>query len=128
MRLVFLWLLLFSTLIICGCSSGSDSDGGTTGGAGEIQQTGGTVNETLSDTNSTAPIRSTNPTSGTTTTTSSTTDGTTTTSSSSSGGCAAKQGACSHHGVVNCSAGPDRDGSVICNDGWRGSSVDYVAG
>lgn len=34
-------------------------------------------------------------------------------------------GACSGHGGVNCSAGPDSDGSVICSDGWRGSSVAY---
>jgi len=34
-------------------------------------------------------------------------------------------GACSWHGGVDCSAGTDRDGSVICNDGWRGSSVKY---
>jgi hypothetical protein len=26
---------------------------------------------------------------------------------------------------VNCSAGPDSDGSVICNDGSRESSVQY---
>lgn len=35
------------------------------------------------------------------------------------------RGACSHHGGVNCGAGPDSDGSVICNDGWRDSSVGY---
>jgi len=35
-------------------------------------------------------------------------------------------GACSGHGGVSCSAGNDSDGSVICNDGWTGSSVDYV--
>ncbi len=35
-------------------------------------------------------------------------------------------GACSWHGGVDCSAGADFDGSVICNDGWRDSSVTYV--
>src|SRR3989338_7570331 len=34
-------------------------------------------------------------------------------------------GACSYHGGVDCSAGSDYDGSVICNDGWRESSVGY---
>lgn len=34
-------------------------------------------------------------------------------------------GACSGHDGVNCSAGPDGDGSVICSDGWTGSSVTY---
>lgn len=42
------------------------------------------------------------------------------TSSSSDG-----RGACSGHDGVNCAAGPDSDGSVICNDGWEDSSVDY---
>ena len=37
----------------------------------------------------------------------------------------ATSGACSYHGGVNCSAGADWDGSVICNDGWRDSSVKY---
>lgn len=37
----------------------------------------------------------------------------------------ASSGACSGHGGVNCAAGPDSDGSVICNDGWRDSSVQY---
>lgn len=37
----------------------------------------------------------------------------------------ATSGACSWHGGVNCSAGADWDGSVICYDGWRGSSVSY---
>lgn len=37
----------------------------------------------------------------------------------------AKSGACSGHGGVSCSAGPDSDGSVICNDGWEDSSVSY---
>lgn len=40
--------------------------------------------------------------------------------------CAETQGACSSHDGVDCAAGPDSDGSVICNDGWRDSSVDYV--
>ena len=34
-------------------------------------------------------------------------------------------GACSYHGGVDCNAGSDHDGSVICNDGWRDSSVGY---
>jgi len=34
-------------------------------------------------------------------------------------------GACSNHGGVDCLAGPDTDGSVICIDGWDLSSVDY---
>ena len=37
----------------------------------------------------------------------------------------ATSGACSRHSGVNCSAGPDYDGSVICNDGNRNSSVSY---
>lgn len=37
----------------------------------------------------------------------------------------AASGACSGHGGVSCSAGPDTDGSVICTDGWRNSSVSY---
>jgi len=37
----------------------------------------------------------------------------------------ATSGACSYHGGVNCSAGSDYDGSVICKDGWRDSSVKY---
>ena len=32
-------------------------------------------------------------------------------------------GACSGHGGVDCDAGSDDDGSVVCNDGWRNSSV-----
>jgi len=35
------------------------------------------------------------------------------------------QGSCSSHGGVNCDIGQDYDGSVICNDGWRESSVSY---
>lgn len=35
-------------------------------------------------------------------------------------------GACSRHDGVNCLAGADDDGSVICNDGDRNSSVLYV--
>ncbi len=35
-------------------------------------------------------------------------------------------GACSSHGGVNCLAGHDSDGSVICNDGWTESSVQYT--
>lgn len=37
----------------------------------------------------------------------------------------AASGACSGHGGVDCSAGPDSDGSVICVDGWTDSSVSY---
>ncbi len=37
----------------------------------------------------------------------------------------AASGACSSHGGVNCSAGSDYDGSVICYDGWRNSTVSY---
>lgn len=37
----------------------------------------------------------------------------------------ATSGACSGHSGVNCSAGPDTDGSVICNDGWFNSSVQF---
>lgn len=37
----------------------------------------------------------------------------------------ATSGACSSHGGVSCSSGADWDGSVICNDGWRSSSVSY---
>lgn len=37
----------------------------------------------------------------------------------------ATSGACSGHGGVSCSSGSDYDGSVICNDGWRNSSVSY---
>lgn len=37
----------------------------------------------------------------------------------------AKSGCCSSHGGVNCSAGPQSNGKVICNDGWRGSSCLY---
>jgi len=37
----------------------------------------------------------------------------------------ATSGACSGHGGVNCSAGADYDGSVICYDGWNNSSVSY---
>ena len=37
----------------------------------------------------------------------------------------ATSGACSGHSGVSCSAGADYDGSVICNDGWRDSSVAY---
>lgn len=39
----------------------------------------------------------------------------------------AVSGACSGHGGVSCSAGQDSDGSVICVDGWRNSSVSYAS-
>jgi len=32
-------------------------------------------------------------------------------------------GACSSHGGVNCSAGANLEGNVVCNDGWANSSV-----
>jgi hypothetical protein len=35
-------------------------------------------------------------------------------------------GACSWHGGVNCNAGADWDGSVICYDGWKDSTVKHV--
>jgi hypothetical protein len=35
----------------------------------------------------------------------------------------ATSGACSYHNGVNCSAGGDLYGKVICNDGWTNSSV-----
>lgn len=38
---------------------------------------------------------------------------------------AAGNGACSWHGGVNCSSGSDLDGSVVCADGWRDSSVSF---
>lgn len=37
----------------------------------------------------------------------------------------AKSGCCSHHGGVNCAAGPQSNGKVICNDGWKQSSCYY---
>jgi hypothetical protein len=37
----------------------------------------------------------------------------------------ATSGACSHHGGVDCSAGPGAYGQVICTDGWTRSSVSY---
>ena len=37
----------------------------------------------------------------------------------------ATYGACSSHGGVNCAVGSDFDGSVICNDGWSGSTVNF---
>lgn len=37
----------------------------------------------------------------------------------------AKSGCCSSHDGVNCSAGPQANGNVICNDGWSGSSCAY---
>ena len=33
--------------------------------------------------------------------------------------------ACTGHGGVNCPVGPDVDGSVICADGYRDSSIKY---
>jgi len=35
------------------------------------------------------------------------------------------QASCDDHGGVDCSAGPDRDGSVICRDGFRGVRVPF---
>ena len=37
----------------------------------------------------------------------------------------AKSGCCSSHGGVDCSAGAQSNGHVICYDGWRGSSCLY---
>lgn len=37
----------------------------------------------------------------------------------------AKSGCCSGHDGVNCAAGPQGNGKVICNDGWKGSSCLY---
>lgn len=37
----------------------------------------------------------------------------------------ATSGSCSWHNGVSCSSGADWDGSVICNDGWKDSSVDF---
>lgn len=38
----------------------------------------------------------------------------------------ATSGCCSgKHNGVNCSAGPQSNGHVVCNDGWRGSSCLY---
>lgn len=37
----------------------------------------------------------------------------------------AKSGCCSGHSGVNCAAGAQSNGNVICNDGWRGSSCSY---
>jgi len=39
----------------------------------------------------------------------------------------ATSGACSWHGGVNCAVGPDWDGSVICNDGWKDSGVSFYS-
>ena len=37
----------------------------------------------------------------------------------------AKAGACANHGGVSCEAGADKDGSVICKDGYKRSVVQY---
>lgn len=37
----------------------------------------------------------------------------------------ARSGCCSGHDGVNCAAGAQSNGNVICNDGWRGSSCSY---
>jgi hypothetical protein len=37
----------------------------------------------------------------------------------------ATSGACSDHSGVNCSIGPDTDGSVVCNDYWNDSTIKY---
>ncbi|MEI6093657.1 MAG: hypothetical protein WCQ47_08300, partial [bacterium] len=37
----------------------------------------------------------------------------------------ATSGACSSHRGAMCSVGPDSDGSVVCNDGWRDSTVSF---
>lgn len=46
---------------------------------------------------------------------------------SDSKNCSGGNGACSSHGGVYCAVGADSDGSVICNDGWKDSSVSYCA-
>ncbi|MFA5130389.1 MAG: hypothetical protein WC477_05790 [Patescibacteria group bacterium] len=38
---------------------------------------------------------------------------------------ASGSGACSWHGGVNCTASASYGGSVVCNDGWKDSSVSY---
>ncbi len=38
----------------------------------------------------------------------------------------ARSGCCSSHGGVCCECGPQANGRVICNDGWRGSSCSYA--
>ena len=40
-------------------------------------------------------------------------------------GCTDDPGACSSHAGVNCGAGPDSDGSVICSDGFRDDPARY---
>lgn len=37
----------------------------------------------------------------------------------------ATSGTCSYHNGFDCGAGPDYDGSAICNDGWADSSEDF---
>lgn len=37
----------------------------------------------------------------------------------------ARSGCCSGHSGVDCGAGAQSNGNVICNDGWRGSSCSY---
>lgn len=39
----------------------------------------------------------------------------------------ATSGCCSGHSGVNCAAGAQANGNVICNDGWRGSSCSYAS-
>ncbi len=39
----------------------------------------------------------------------------------------ATSGCCSSHGGVDCAAGPQSNGNVICYDGWRGSSCSYAS-
>lgn len=39
----------------------------------------------------------------------------------------AQGGACSSHDGVSCKLGADIDGSVICSDGWKDSSVQYTS-
>lgn len=39
----------------------------------------------------------------------------------------ATSGCCSGHQGVNCAAGPQANGNVICNDGWRNSSCSYAS-
>lgn len=39
----------------------------------------------------------------------------------------ATSGCCSGHSGVNCAAGAQGNGHVICNDGWTGSSCSYAS-
>jgi len=107
-------ILIFTlclTLASCNGGGSNKSSGGTTSGGGTTTTSGGGTTTTSGGGTTTTSGGGTTTTSG---------GGTTTCSSNCS-----SQGACSSHGGVNCSAGADSDGSVICVDGWRDSSVTY---